>query len=106
MMGNRELLWSQCRGIGLNLEFIWATPSYITFLRRHQCSSRLVRDFRGNLCSSVKQIKVPYMFDWEQSIALQAMQGNPASYLSEGEVSWFSSNCGGNLGYILELWQG
>ena len=26
MMGNSELLWSQCRGIGLNLELIWATP--------------------------------------------------------------------------------
>ena len=26
MMGNRELLWSQCRGVRLNLEFIW--PNY------------------------------------------------------------------------------
>ena len=47
MMGNRELFWSQCRGIGLNLEFIWANPRYFTFLRWHQCSSRLVRDFWG-----------------------------------------------------------
>ena len=46
------------------------------------------------------------MFDWEQGIALHAMQGNRASSLSEGEVSWFLSSCGGNLGYILELRQG
>ena len=46
------------------------------------------------------------MFDWEQGIALQAMQGNRASYLSEGEVSWFFLSCGGNLGHILELRQG
>ena len=26
MMGNRELFWSQCRGIGLNLELIWDYP--------------------------------------------------------------------------------
>ena len=32
MMGIRELLWDQCRGIGLNLELIWVTLSYFTFL--------------------------------------------------------------------------
>ena len=26
MMGNREFFWSQCRGIGLNLELIWDYP--------------------------------------------------------------------------------
>ena len=46
------------------------------------------------------------MFDWEHGIALPAMQGNWASSHGEGEVSWFSSSCSGNLGYILELWQG
>ena len=60
----------------------------------------------GTLCSSVKQIKAPYLFDWEQGIALHALQGNRASSLSEGEVSWFFSSCGGNLGYIPELRQG
>ena len=69
-------------------------------------SFRLVRDFWGTLCSSIKQIKAPYLFDWEQGIALQSVQGNRASSLSEGEVSWFFSSCGGNLGYILELRQG
>ena len=57
----------------------------------------------GNLWSSVKQIKAPYVFDWEQGISLHAMQGNRASTISEGEVSWFFSSCFGYLGYILEL---
>ena len=43
------------------------------------------------------------MFDWEQGIAVHAMQGNRASSASEGDVSWGFSNCGRNLGYILEL---
>ena len=30
-------------------------------------------------------------------------QGNQASSRGKGEVSWFFSSCGGNLGYILEL---
>ena len=36
-----------------------------------------------------------YLFNWEQGIALHAMQGNRASSLNEGEVSWFFSSCGG-----------
>ena len=43
------------------------------------------------------------MFGWEPGIALHAMQGNRASFLTEGEVSWFFSSCGGKMGYILEL---
>ena len=43
------------------------------------------------------------MFDREHGIAINAMQGNRASSLSEGEVSWVFSSCGRNLGYILEL---
>ena len=65
-----------------------------------------MRDFSGTLGSAVKQIKAPYLFDWEQVIALHAMQGNWTSSLSEGEVSWFFSSYGGNLGYILEVQQG
>ena len=106
MLGNRELIWSQCRGIGLNLELIWDTARYFTCLRLHQCSSRLVRDFWGTLCTSDKQIKAPYLFDWEQGIALHAVQGNQASSFSEREVWWFFSSCSGNLGYVLELRRG
>ena len=43
------------------------------------------------------------MFDWKHGNALHAMQGNQASSLGEGEVSWFFSSCSGNLDYILEL---
>ena len=49
---------------------------------------------------------VTYMLDWEQGIALHAMQGNQASSLSNVEVSWFFLSSGMNLGYILELQQG
>ena len=52
------------------------------------------------------QIKAPYLFDWEQILALHTMQGDRASSLNEGEVSWLFSSCGGNLVYILELGQG
>ena len=106
LMGNRELLWSQCREIGLNLELIWASPMYFIFLQWHQCSTRLLRDILGTLCSSIKQIKAPYLFDWEQGIALEAMQGNRASSLSEQQVSWLFLSCGRNLEYVLELWRG
>ena len=51
-----------------------------------------------------QQKKAPYMFLWEHGIALHAKQGNRASSLSEGEVSWVFSSWGRNLGYILELW--
>ena len=56
--------------------------------------------------SSKKQMKAPFVFDCEHVIALHALQGNWASSLGEGEVSWLFSSCGGNLGYILELRQG
>ena len=46
------------------------------------------------------------MFDWEYGIALQAMQGNQASSPIEGDISWDFSNCGKNLGYIIEVQQG
>ena len=46
------------------------------------------------------------MFDWENAIALDTMQGNRASSPREGKVSWVFSSCGRNLGYILELQRG
>ena len=87
--GEQGIFLEPIQGIGLNLELIWATPRYITFLRWHQCSSRLVSDFWGTLCTSVKQIKAPYLFDWEQGITLHEKQGNRASSLSELQVSVF-----------------
>ena len=43
------------------------------------------------------------MFHGEHGIALHAIQGNLASSRCKGEVLWFFSSCGGNLGYILKL---
>ena len=46
------------------------------------------------------------MFNWENAIALHAMQGNRASSRGEGEVSWVFSSCGRHLVYIFELRRG
>ena len=69
----------------------------------HQCSSRFVTVFLGTCWCSIKKIEAPYVFDWEYAIALHAMQGNRASFASEGNVSYDFSNCSKNLGYIREL---
>ena len=60
----------------------------------------------GTLWVSIKQIEAPYVFDWENAIALHAMQGNRASCLGEVEVSWDFWSYGRKLGYILELRRG
>ena len=52
------------------------------------------------------EIEAPYVFDWENTIALHAMQGNRASSRGEGEVSWVFSSCSRHLGYIFELRRG
>ena len=62
--------------------------------------------FLGFLWNAIKEIKAPFMCDVQHGIALHAVQGNRASSRGEGEVSWFFSSCGGNLGYILELRRG
>ena len=62
----------------------------------------LVTVFLGTVWSSIKEVKVPFWFDWERGIALHAMQGNRASSHSEGEVAWFFPSCGANMGY----WEG
>ena len=46
------------------------------------------------------------MFDCEYGIALHAMQGNRASFPSEGDVSFDLQSCGRNLEYISELQRG
>ena len=72
----------------------------------HQCSSHFVTVFLGTLWCSIKKIEAPYVFDWEYGIALHAMQGNRASFLSAGDVSYDFSSCGTNLGYIREIQRG
>ena len=62
--------------------------------------------FLGTLWCSIKKIETPYVFNWENNIALHEMQGNQASSPSEGYVSWDFSSCGRNVGYIHELQRG
>ena len=72
----------------------------------HQFSSCFVTVFLGTLWCSVKKIEDPYVFSWEYRIALHAMQGNRASFPSEGDVSYDFSSCVRNLGYIRVLQRG
>ena len=72
----------------------------------HQCSSRFETVFLWTLWCSIKKIEAPYVFDWEYGTALHAMQGNRASFPSEGDVSYDFSSCGRNVGYIRELQRG
>ena len=53
-----------------------------------------------------QEIEAPYVFDWENAIALHAMQGNRASSRGEEEVSWFFSSWGRHVWYILEICRG
>ena len=87
-------------------QFDFGYTSNFAFLWWHQCSSCLVTVLLVTLWSSIKQIEPPYMFDWVNTIALDTLQGNLASSRCEGKVWCVSSNCGRNLGYILELRRG
>ena len=54
--------------------------------------------FFGTLESSIKQIEAPYVFDWENAIALHEMQGNRASSRGEGKSHGFSRVAEGTWG--------
>ena len=99
-------LWSQRKGNWPHRNLIFGTPSNFAFLGLHQCSLRLVTVLLGTLWSSIKQIEAPYVFDWENAIALVTVQGNRASSHREGKDTWVFSSCGRKLGYILELRRG
>ena len=62
--------------------------------------------FLGDSLCSIKHIEAPYVYDWENGIALHEVQGIRALTTSEGEVSWDFSSCSRNLLYILELQPG
>ena len=102
-MWNAGWPWRQCSRIRLPLVLMWGTPSYFTFMRWHQCHSRLATVFLGTLWSSTNQMKTPYVFDWELGIALPAIQVSGASSYAEREGTWFFLSCGWNLGDILEF---
>ena len=103
MMWNARWLWIQWRGNVLHLELIWGTPIDSAFLRWYQCSSLVVTVFLGILFSSIREIEVPYIFDWEHGTPHQEMQVNQASSCGDGEISCVFSSCGRHLVYILEL---
>ena len=46
--------------------------------------------FLGILFSSIREIEVPYVFDWEHGTTQHEMLGNRASFCGEGEVHEFS----------------
>ena len=106
MMWNARWLWIQWKGNVIHLELLWGTPIYFAFLRWHQCSSLVVTVFLGILFSSIREIEVPYGFDWEHGIPQHEMQRNRASSCTEGEVSWVFSSCSRHLVYNLELRRG
>ena len=101
-----QMSMDSMRGNVLHLEMIWGTPIYFVLLRWHQCSSLVVTVFLGILFSSIWEIEVPYVFDWEHGTPQHEMQGNHASSCREGEVSRVFSSCGRHLVYILELRRG
>ena len=105
-MWNVRRLWIQWRENVLHLELIWGTPIYFAFLRWHQYSSLVVTVSLGILFSSIREIEVPYVFDWEHWTPQHAMQVNRASSCGDGDVSWVFSSCGRHLVYILELRRG
>ena len=57
-----------------------------------------MRDFWGTLCTSVKQIKAAYLFDWEKGIALHAMQGIRSHLSASGKSDGFSRVAVGSWG--------
>ena len=59
-----------------------------------------MRDFWGTLYTSVKQIKDPYVFDWEQGIALHAVQGIGPHISASGKSDGFSRVAVGSWGMI------
>ena len=80
--------------------------NFFAFLRWLQCSSLVVTVFLVILLSSIREIEVPYVFDWKHGTPQHEMQGNRASSCGEGEVSLVFSSCGKHLVYILELRRG
>ena len=52
----------------------------------------------GTLWSSIKQIEAPYVFDWENAIALDTMQGIGPHLAGKGKSHGFSRVAAGTWG--------
>ena len=104
--GQRGIALKPMQGNQSSIRFDLGYPNLFHIPSVTSVSFLTCEGFLGTLCSSVKQIKVPYLLDWEEGIALRAMQGNRASSLGEGEVSWFFSSCVKNLGIFSSYGRG
>ena len=51
--------------------------------------------FFGILLSSIREIEVPYVFDWEHGTTQRALQGNRTSACGEGKSHEFSGVAAG-----------
>ena len=92
----------KCASSWVHIEY----TNLFAFLRWHQSSSLVVTVFLVIPFSSIREIVIPYVFDWEHGTPQQEMQWNQASSCGNGEVSWDFSSCGRHLVYILELRRG
>ena len=91
--------WSSS-GFALGYTVLFCIP-VVTAVFLSSCDS-----FLGTLWCSIKHIEAPYVFDWENGIALHPVQGIRALTPAEGDDSSDFSSCSRNLGYILELQRG
>ena len=82
--GDRGVVMEPMQGKLALSQFDFCTLRNFAFLGWHQCSSRLVTLLLGTLWSSIKQIEAPSVFDCENSIPLDTIQGNRASSRGEG----------------------
>ena len=98
MMWIAVCLWSQFKGNWPHRNFILGTLSNFAFLGWHQCTSRLVTVLLGNLWSSIKQIEAPYVFDWENAIALAQCRGIGPHLPGRGKSHGFSRVAAGPWG--------
>ena len=57
-----------------------------------------MRDFLGTLCTSVKQIKAPYLFDWEQELLCMQCRGIEPHFSASGKSDGFSRVAAGSWG--------
>ena len=90
MMWNARWLWIQWRGIVLHLELIWGTPIYFALLRWHQCSSLVLTVFLGILFGSIREIHVPYIFEWKTELLSMKCRGIGPHHAARGKSHEFS----------------
>ena len=106
MMSIAGWLRRQCKGNWPHLNLIWGTPQYLAFPEVTSEFFLSCDSVVGDSLEFIHQVEAPYVFHWENAIALDTMQGNRASSRGEGKVSCVFSRCAWKLGYILELRRG